>query len=99
MGNGVPAHITILFPFVDSDMVDEAAVTDLLSRFPAFDFVLDGRSSPVATVSPRGGLSGLAVTSGRMRPRDDWFGGASHDRDPVSRFGPRGCPQSSRRSE
>ena len=38
---GVPAHVTILFPFLDADDVDEAAVADLISGFPAFDFELD----------------------------------------------------------
>jgi hypothetical protein len=41
MGNGVPAHVTVLFPFADGAAVDEAALTELLSRFRAFDFVLD----------------------------------------------------------
>lgn len=35
---GVPAHVTILFPFGE---VDEAALAELFARFPAFDFVLD----------------------------------------------------------
>jgi 2'-5' RNA ligase len=38
---GVPAHITILFPFADGDEIDEDALADLFSRFPAFDFELD----------------------------------------------------------
>jgi hypothetical protein len=38
---GVPAHVTILFPFLDAENVDEAAVADLISGFPAFDFELD----------------------------------------------------------
>jgi 2'-5' RNA ligase len=38
---GVPAHITILFPFADGADVDEDALADLFSRFPAFDFALD----------------------------------------------------------
>jgi 2'-5' RNA ligase len=38
---GVPAHITILFPFADGEDVDEDALADLFSRFPAFDFELD----------------------------------------------------------
>jgi hypothetical protein len=38
---GVPAHITILFPFADGAEVDEPALADLFSRFAAFDFVLD----------------------------------------------------------
>jgi 2'-5' RNA ligase len=39
--HGVPAHVTVLFPFFDAEDVDEAAVADLISRFPAFDFELD----------------------------------------------------------
>lgn len=38
---GVPAHVTILFPFLDADAVEEAAIADLISGFPAFDFELD----------------------------------------------------------
>jgi hypothetical protein len=38
---GVPAHVTILFPFADADDVDEDALAELFARFPAFDFVLD----------------------------------------------------------
>jgi hypothetical protein len=38
---GVPAHVTILFPFAPPETLDEAAVAELLGRFPAFDFVLD----------------------------------------------------------
>jgi hypothetical protein len=39
---GVPAHITILFPFLPADELDEAALRELFGRFPAFDFALDG---------------------------------------------------------
>ncbi|HVU75973.1 MAG TPA: 2'-5' RNA ligase family protein [Gaiellaceae bacterium] len=38
---GVPSHVTVLYPFVDGDEVDETAVGELLSRFRAFDFELD----------------------------------------------------------
>jgi hypothetical protein len=38
---GVPAHITILFPFADAAAVDEDALAQLFGRFPAFDFTLD----------------------------------------------------------
>jgi len=38
---GVPAHITVLYPFVDGEDVDEDALAGLFSRFRAFDFVLD----------------------------------------------------------
>ena len=41
MGNGVPPHVTVLFPFVDGAHVDEGALRDLLTRFRVFDFVLD----------------------------------------------------------
>ena len=38
---GVPAHVTILFPFADRDALDEDALAELFARFPAFDFTLD----------------------------------------------------------
>ena len=38
---GVPAHITILFPFVDGADIDEEALAELFAKFPAFDFELD----------------------------------------------------------
>jgi hypothetical protein len=37
---GVPAHITILFPFLPPDQIDESALHDLFGRFPSFDFTL-----------------------------------------------------------
>ena len=37
---GVPAHITILFPFAPPDAVDEASVADVLAPFRAFRFEL-----------------------------------------------------------
>jgi hypothetical protein len=38
---GVPAHVTILFPFADAAQVDEPAIAQLVASFPAFDFELD----------------------------------------------------------
>jgi 2'-5' RNA ligase len=38
---GVPAHITILFPFADAAEVDEKAIADVVGEFPAFAFELD----------------------------------------------------------
>ena len=38
---GVPAHITILFPFLPAGELDDGALRELLARFPAFDFALD----------------------------------------------------------
>ena len=38
---GVPAHVTILSPFLATGELDEAAIADLISGFPAFDFELD----------------------------------------------------------
>ena len=38
---GVPAHVTILFPFAPPDEVDEEALAALFTRFRAFDFALD----------------------------------------------------------
>ena len=37
---GVPAHITIHFPFAPPDAVDEEAVADLVGTHPAFAFEL-----------------------------------------------------------
>ena len=38
---GVPAHVTILFPFADSASLDENAVAGLVAAFAAFEFELD----------------------------------------------------------
>jgi hypothetical protein len=38
---GVPAHVTILFPFAPPEEVDAAALRELFAAHPAFDFVLD----------------------------------------------------------
>src|SRR5262249_40357125 len=38
---GVPAHVTVLFPFLDADEIDNAAIQLLFSAHSAFDFVLD----------------------------------------------------------
>jgi 2'-5' RNA ligase superfamily len=38
---GVPAHVTVLFPFAPIELVDRDAVAALVCRFPAFDFALD----------------------------------------------------------
>jgi 2'-5' RNA ligase len=38
---GVPAHVTVLFPFLDTEELDEGAVANLIAEFPAFDFELD----------------------------------------------------------
>ena len=38
---GVPAHITLLYPFAGGDEVDEQALGELLAGHTAFEFVLD----------------------------------------------------------
>jgi hypothetical protein len=38
---GVPAHITILFPFAAPAEIDEAGIAEAVSSVPAFDFALD----------------------------------------------------------
>jgi hypothetical protein len=38
---GIPAHVTVLFPFAPADEIDETALTVLFDGFPAFDFELD----------------------------------------------------------
>jgi 2'-5' RNA ligase len=37
---GVPAHITLLFPFAPPEEIDEQAVADLVAAHAAFDFEL-----------------------------------------------------------
>jgi hypothetical protein len=37
----IPAHVTILVPFVEPALVDETEVKRVVSEFGAFDFVLD----------------------------------------------------------
>src|SRR6478735_7095392 len=39
-GVGVPAHLTVLFPFVPPDAVDEAAIGAVVAQVPAFAFAL-----------------------------------------------------------
>ena len=38
---GVPAHVTILYPFADASEVDETAVAEVARSFAPFDFELD----------------------------------------------------------
>lgn len=38
---GVPAHVTIVYPFADGRDVDEAAISEVVASVPAFDFELD----------------------------------------------------------
>jgi len=38
---GVPAHVTVLYPFAPPEEIDETALTVLFDGFPAFDFELD----------------------------------------------------------
>jgi hypothetical protein len=38
---GVPAHVTVLFPFVDSREIDEVELKAFFASQPSFDFSLD----------------------------------------------------------
>lgn len=38
---GVPAHVTVLVPFLDGAEVEEEALASLFGSFEAFDFILD----------------------------------------------------------
>lgn len=40
-GTGVPAHVTILFPFLAPEDIDEAALEQLFGRFAAFEVRFD----------------------------------------------------------
>nr|WP_239124060.1 2'-5' RNA ligase family protein [Rhizocola hellebori] len=37
---GVPAHITVLFPFLDSAQIDQAALAALIASHDSFSFTL-----------------------------------------------------------
>jgi hypothetical protein len=39
--HGVPAHVTVLFPFLTAGSVDDGALRTLFARHDAFEFVLD----------------------------------------------------------
>ena len=38
---GVPAHVTVLFPFLDTDELDDELLSEFFADFAPFDFVLD----------------------------------------------------------
>ncbi|MGW4410168.1 2'-5' RNA ligase family protein [Nonomuraea sp. NPDC004702] len=52
--DGVPAHVTILYPFLDRDRLDEGALDRLIGAHPAFDvrFAGCGRFPGVLYLSP-----------------------------------------------
>jgi 2'-5' RNA ligase superfamily len=39
--HGVPAHVTVLFPFADSREIEHEPLAELFKAHPRFDFVLD----------------------------------------------------------
>ena len=65
---GVPAHITVLYPFVPPDEIDQEvcdAITGVLDRFSAFDFALtDVRTFPdgVLYLAPDPAAPFVAIT-------------------------------------
>ena len=80
---GVPAHITILFPFADGAEVDEEAIAEVIADFPAFTFELDrvGRfeGGPVwLHPEPSEPFAALTAAVWRRFPDHPPYGGA-HD--------------------
>jgi hypothetical protein len=52
---GVPAHITILYPFAPPDEIDEAAIAEVLAPFGSFEFELaslEHWDEPVTYLAP-----------------------------------------------
>jgi 2'-5' RNA ligase len=84
---GVPAHITILFPFAQPGSLDEAAVAEVVAAHEAFDFELasvarfDGAVTYLAPVpaEPFRALTGALV---RRWPEHQPYGG-EHDIDTL----------------
>jgi 2'-5' RNA ligase len=63
MGNGVPAHVTILFPFAPPHEVDEDALEAVLAPFAPFAFTLDRIERwEAAVVLPRSPDPFIALT-------------------------------------
>jgi 2'-5' RNA ligase superfamily len=67
--NGLPPHITVLFPFLPARRVDDAALVDTLGAFPAFDFALTaiGRFPGVLYLTPEPAAPFLALTEACVR--------------------------------
>jgi 2'-5' RNA ligase superfamily len=62
---GVPAHVTILFPFAPFDQLDLDALAALFARHPAFDFELasvERFEPPVTYLAPVPAAPFLALT-------------------------------------
>lgn len=80
---GVPAHITVLYPFMPPDQVDDAVlekVRDVLSRVRPFQFTLAGvaRFAATAYLMPQPSLPFVELTEALVRrfPEFPPFGGA-----------------------
>lgn len=69
---GVPAHVTVLYPFMPPEHVDESVlqqVQSLLSAFDGFGFVLDrvGRFPGTAYLAPEAADRFVSLTLGLVR--------------------------------
>jgi 2'-5' RNA ligase len=82
----VPAHVTVLFPFVEPDALDgrvEATVRDLAAHHPAFDvaFVRVGGSDGVVwlTAEPEAPFRSLTESAWARFPEHPPYGGQFDD--------------------
>jgi len=80
---GIPPHITVLFPFIEPERLDEAVVSELgriTARSPRFRFALDttGRFASTLYLAPEPADPFVRLTSEIVERYPDWkpYGGA-----------------------
>lgn len=96
---GVPAHVTIVFPFAPGDELTPALVERLarvVARVPAFDLVLDRCAwfgDDVLWLAPVDGAPFRALTAAVVGEFPAWppYGGAHDDVVPHLTVGERAC--------
>ncbi len=69
---GMPPHITLLVPFVDSEVLPLDEVTEIMRRFEPFDFALTqpcrfGRRDVVLWLAPEPSAPFVAITGALVR--------------------------------
>jgi hypothetical protein len=93
--DGVPAHLTVLYPFLPPALIDGAALTSLrrlFADFPAFTFTLDQVcwfGDTVAWLAPRDDRPFRALTARAFAAFPSWppYGGKYADPVPHLTFG------------
>jgi hypothetical protein len=84
---GVPGHVTVLFPFVDDDAIDEHELELLFTGIDAFDFVLErleafDDGTTWLAPEPMGSFSALTAMVWQRWPDQPPYEGAHDDPTP-----------------